>query len=442
MTHRFARIRRFHFNLPQRIAAGLLALFLAQGLWLTEHQTLTDRDYQYARCGRETWERPSTLAGYYTTCGNIHDGILGYRLAGLPLTLDLLAERGLDVFRKTEDRVFPAGVDVRASNLSIWELRHQLTHILLLLRLPFLAAGCMLGAGLWWVTRRLYGNLGGYTALALYCFSPAVLRACVAPNAEVLAALGVYGGVYTCIGVAHAMQGPRYNPGSPATGLSRWGGNPGSLATGLRRWGGKWRPRMALLAAAFGLAAASHIAALPVVALLGLIAMLWVAEGRRSQVLPVVQAATVGALVVVFACYGFSPDAFSYVFRSAAGFVSVSLDPARRFFSALGNAGVTLAAAAAAVLYLGVRRSRYFGNTTPLLCAVVLFLLVLTGTQGSPWLWALPFLLTFIGGVFADAYESPRGRLAMAAAGAIVLLQAVLCVLSLFGVPGWLPGFV
>ena len=192
--------------------------------------------------------------------------------------------------------------------------------MLLLLRLPFLLAGCVLGAGLWWVTRRLYGNLGGYTALALYCFSPAVLKACVAPNAEVLAALGVYGGVYTCIGVAHAMQGPRR----------------------------KWRPRIVLLTAAFGLAAASHIAALPVVALLGLAAMLWVAEGRRSQVLPVVLVAAAGALVLVFACYGFSPDAFSYVFRSAAGLLWVSLDPARRFFSTLGNAGITVAAAAAA----------------------------------------------------------------------------------------------
>ena len=59
MTHRFGILRRFRFNLPQRIAAGLLALFLLQGLWLIGRQTLTDRDYQYARCGRETWERPS-----------------------------------------------------------------------------------------------------------------------------------------------------------------------------------------------------------------------------------------------------------------------------------------------------------------------------------------------------------------------------------------------
>jgi hypothetical protein len=57
----------------------------------------------------------------------------------------------------------------------------------------------------------------------------------------------------------------------------------------------------------------------------------------------------------------------------------------------------------------------------------------MTGAPGTPWLWALPFLLTFIGGVFADAYESQKGRLAMAAGGAIVLLQAVFCVLSLPG---------
>src|SRR5579864_1406359 len=105
MAHPFGIVRRFRFNLPQRIAAGLLLLFLLQGYWLTSRQSMTDRDYEYARCGRETWERPSALAGYYTSCGNIRDGILAYRLAGLPLTLDLLAQRGLDLFRKPENRV-------------------------------------------------------------------------------------------------------------------------------------------------------------------------------------------------------------------------------------------------------------------------------------------------------------------------------------------------
>ena len=400
MTHRFARLRRFHFNLPQRIAAGMLLLFLAQGLWLTSRQTLSDRDYQYARCGREMWERPAALSGYFTTCGNIRDGVLAYRVAGLPLTLNLLAQRGLDHFRKPEDRVVQS-----TGQLSTWELRHQMTHVLLLLRLPFLACGCVLGGGLWWVTRRLYGNQGGYIALALYCFSPAVLRMCVTPNPEIFAALGVYGGLYTCIGVAHAMQGPRR----------------------------KWRPRLVLLTAALGVAAASHIVALPLTAALGLVFMLWVAEGRRSQVLPIVMLTSIGALLLVFACYGFSPDAFSYVFRSAAGFLWLSLDPARRFFSTLGNAGITLAAGSSLLLYIFGRRSRYFGNTTPLLCALVLMVLVTTGVSSSPWLWALPFLLTFIGGVFADAFEGPRGKWALAAAGSVVALQVILCVLSLPG---------
>ena len=413
MTHRFGVLRRFRFNLPQRIAAGLLAAFLLQGLWVTAHQTLTDRDYQYARCGRETWERPSALAGYYTTCGNIHDGILAYRIAGLPLTLNFLGERFLDLFRKPEDRVVqPVDAGERSftqpeagSELSTWELRHQMTHILLLLRLPFLLAGCALGGCIWWVTRRLYGNPGGYMALALYCFCPAILRACLSPNPEVLAALGVYGGIYTAIGVAHAMQGPRR----------------------------KWRPRIIMLTVIFGVAAAAHIAALPVAALLGLGAMLWLAEGRRSQVLPIAMTATFGALVFVFICYGFSPDAFSYVFRSAAGFLWFSRDPALRFFTSLPEAGISIAAAAALVLYLALRRSRYFGNTAPLFCALVCMVMVMTGSPGSPWIWSLPFLLTFIGGLFADAFDTPRRRLALASAGAVVLLQAALCLTSLPG---------
>jgi len=399
MSHRFGILRRFRFNLPQRIAAGLLALFLLQGFWLTSRQTLTDQDYQYARCGRETWEKPSPLAGYYTSCGNIRDGILAYRLAGLPLTLNLLVERTLDFFRKPEDRVFQES----GSSLSTWELRHQMTHVLFLLRAPFLFAGCVLGGCIWWVSRRLYGNLGGYTALALYCFSPAILKGCVSPNPEVLAALGIYGGVYTCIGVAHAMHGPRR----------------------------KWRPRIILLTLIFGVAATAHIVALPLAAILGLAGMLWVAEGHRSQTLPVVLAASGGALLLLFASYGFSPDAFSYVFRSGAAFLWVSAGSASRLFGALGSGGITVAACASALFYLAVRKSRYFGNSVPLICSLVLLFLVMTEAPGSSWIWSIPFLLTFIGGVFADACEGPRGRLAIYAAGAIVAAQAVLCVLSL-----------
>jgi heme ABC exporter ATP-binding subunit CcmA len=37
----------------------------------------------------------------------------------------------------------------------------------------------------------------------------------------------------------HAGRVASFEPGSPATGLRRWGGEPGSPATGLRRWGGE-----------------------------------------------------------------------------------------------------------------------------------------------------------------------------------------------------------
>ncbi len=398
MAHPFGKLRRFRFNRPQQIAAALLTLFLLQGLWVSAHQTLTDRDYRYARCGRETWERPSSLAGYFTTCGNIHDGILAYRAAGLPLTLNLLVEKGLDRFRPPEDRVVQENGEI-----STWELRHQMTHVLLLLRLPFLLGGCLLGGCLWWVTRRLYGNLGGYTALALYCFCPAILRACLQPSPEIFAALGVYGGVYTCIGVAHAMQGPQR----------------------------RWRPRIVLLTLVFGLAAAAHIAALPVAALLGLIVMIYLAEGHRSQALPIVLLASLGALLVLFACYGFSPDAYSYVFRSSAGFLWFSLDSAKHIFTSMPEAGIAVAAAAAFFLFLGLPKARFFGNTAPLFCAAALVCLVMTGAPGSPWLWSIPFWLTFIGGVFADAYESPHNRMALSAAAALVLLQVIVSLIQL-----------
>jgi len=347
MSHNFGVLRRFRFNLPQRIAAGLLLCFLAQGFWLISRQILSDSNSPSAPTGFAVSESSPT-----TSCSTLADGILACRLARLPL------------------------------------LRSPL-----LCRLPFLAAGLLLGGALWWVTRRMYGNLGGYTALALYCFSPAVLQASIAPNAEVLAALGLYAGVYTAIGVAHAMQGPCR----------------------------KWRPRIVLLTAAFALAATSHIAALAVAALLGLALMLWIAEGRRAQILPIVLLSCCGALLALFVCYGLSPSAFGNVFRSQSGFLSFSLDPAHRFFFALPHAGIALATAAALALFVVLPRSRYFGNTTPLLCASVCMILI---TTGAPILWALPFLLTFIAGLFADAYDSTRPRLALAAGATLLALQA------------------
>ncbi len=376
----------------------MLALFLAQGLWLVAHQDLTARDYQYARCGREIWEGASPISGYYTSCGNIHDGILAYRAAGLPLTLNYLFERALDFTRQPEERIAQTG-----SQPTNWELRHQLTHALILLRLPFLFAGCVLGAAIWWVTRRLFGNWGGYLALGLYCFTPGILAACVSPNPEVMGALGLYGGFYSCIGVAHSMQGPRKS----------------------------WRPRLLLLTAAFAVAAASHIVLLPLVALFGLAAMLWIAEGKRGEVFPVILISSFAAVLLVFAAYSFSIQGFSGLLQSGSALLALSTVPLFHFFANLLNMGIALAAAAALLFFALFRRSQYFGNATPLLAFLALIPLVTTSVPSLPVLWALPFLLTFIAGVFADVFEGPRGKLALAAAAVCVALQAVICLFSL-----------
>jgi hypothetical protein len=380
------RLRKFRFDRPQRIAAVLLLVLFAQCYWVAEHQTLSERDYEYARCGREMWEKPSPLAGYFTSCGNIHDGTLAYRAAGLPLTIERI-------------------LAWESPSNSPWELRHQLKYVLLLMRLPFIFCGLFLGAALWWVTRRLFGNEGGFVALTLYCFSPEIVRACTYPNAEILAAFGFFAAVYTAIGVAHAMQGPRR----------------------------KWRPRIVLLTAAFGFTAGAHVSAVLLAFLFAIGFMVYLAERQRRFLIPVFLYSGFGTLLLLFASYGFRPDAFSYVFRSAAARMWFALDGAKVFFSALPNAGITLAAGIALLLFLAVKRSRYFGNFAALLVAAPVFLVVTTGVPGQPWLWALPFLLTFVGGVFADALETPQRRIFRVATIGILLMQAALCVVSLPG---------
>ncbi len=377
-------LRKFRFNRPQQIAAVLLLILLGQCLWVAQHQTLSQTDYEFARCGREMWEKPSPLAGYFTTCGNVHDGTLAYRAAGLPLTLQ---------------RIFSG----QASSTSTWEMRHEISYVLLLIRLPFIAAGLALGACLWWVTRRLYGNTGGYIALALYCFAPPVIHACTYPNNEILVAFGLFSAVYLAIGVAHAMQGPNH----------------------------KWRPRIVLLTLAFGFTAAAHISAFVLALVLALAFMAYVAEGRRAYLPTLLILWVLGAFFLLFACYAFRLDAFSYVFRSAAGKMWISPGQSRDLFAPLQNAGITIAAIAAAGLYLIFRRSRYFGNTTPLIVSLILLALITTGVHSQTWLWALPFLLTFVGGLFADVLETRYRRPFLWITGGILVAQAALCLTSL-----------
>jgi hypothetical protein len=160
--------------------------------------------------------------------------------------------------------------------------------------------------------------------------------------------------------------------------------------------------------------------------------MAWVAEGRRAYIPTLLIVWVVGAFLLLFASYAFHPDAFSYVFRSAAGRMWISLEGARSFFANPANAAFTMGVLGALALYAASRRSRYFGNTAPLAVAALLMVLVTTGVPSEPWLWALPFLIAFVGGLFADALET-RGRKAFLWATAVVLVaQAGLCLTSIW----------
>ena len=394
---KFAKIE---IGRPQRLAALLLLFFMVQCLWVVHKQEISPQDYRFARCGREMWERPSPLTGYFTTCGNLNgDGTFAYRLAGFPLTAQRLVLLASDKLRKPENRLYTSG----SLNGSTWEARHELSSVKYLLHLPFVFFAMWLGAGLWWVARRLYGNEGGFFALGLYCFCSEVVRYAVMPNNDVLAMWGLYGLVYTAMGVAHAMQGPRR----------------------------KWRPRIALLTAALGLTAAAHLLAAIIGFVAALVLMMYLAERRRSHVMQILIFSALGAMAVLLAFYGFRLAPFSYVFTGGAARFWFSLDNAKSFFANMENSPIAVASAVAAVLYVGVRRCRYFGNTAPLVMALLLFPLVTTQVMTQPWLWALPFLFTFIGGVFADVLETPYRKMFLGLSGSLLVMQVLVCIMAL-----------
>jgi hypothetical protein len=391
------KLPRITIGRPQQMAALLLLFFLAECLWVVSKQSLSQQDYRYAECGREMWERPSPLAGYFTTCGNLNgDGTFAYRVAGLPLTVQRLVMLSADRLRRPENRLYAEGT----LHGSMWEARHQLSSVKYLLHLPFIFFAMWLGAGLWWVSRRLFGNEGGFLSLGLYCFCPAIVRYAVTPNNDVLAMWGAYGLVYTAIGVAHAMQGPKH----------------------------KWKPRIALLTLALGLTAAAHLLAAMIGFAMAAVWMMYLAERRRSYVMQILVFSAIGALAILFAFYAFRPAPFSYVFTGGGARFWFDLDSARHFFLNIANAPIAVATLIALLLYIAVPRCRYFGNTAPLVMVVLLFPLVTTQTFSAPWLWALPFLFTFVGGIFADVLEMRQRKMFLVLSGAILLMQVDVCV--------------
>jgi len=373
------QIVKFQLGRPQQYAGVLLFCFLLQCLWLTTHIPMTTSDYDYARCGREMWEKPSPLAGYFTSCGNMQDGTFAYRAAGLPLTIQRI-------------------VLGFAGGATTWEMRHELTYVNTLIRLPFIFFGLWLGGAIWWVARRLYGNEGGFLGLAAYCFSPPILRVCIQPNNEIIAMWGLFGIVYTAIGVAHAMQGPRR----------------------------KWRPRILLLTVAFGVTASAHLIAALIGLILALGFMFYLAETRRGEVLQVLTFTSLGAFFILFASYAFRPSALLYVFAGGEARTWLSFSSAARLFTNPYCGGFYAALVLALFFFFALRRCRYFGNSTPLLCAIFILPIITTSVRTQPWLWALPFLLVFLGGIFADLLESRQRRYFLGIISALLIVQIVL----------------
>jgi hypothetical protein len=276
---------------------------------------------------------------------------------------------------------------------------------------PYLFFGGMLGASLWYVARRLYGNTGGYIALALYCFSPAMIVNVAGTQslAEMGAVWGAFGTVFTAIAVAHTLYAPRE--------VVFW----------------NWR-RILLLGLSITLAAGNQFS-LGVLALVILPLMLWVAPVRPRAVLAIWITAIAAAKLLLFAAYFFHPALFLQGmlharwinFNPVAFGMSVSYRNAAQTLVA-GSPPLMLALPVALVGYFAWRRARYFGNTAPLLIALLILILAL-GAPSFPGqgfhLTLLVFLFVFVSGVLADLLETPHRPLIAAALWGLLTASAI-----------------
>lgn len=385
------------FRAPQFIAAGLLLIYLLQCVWLQRVQTLrsssslADSD-QALRIylGLEQWK--------------------GGAIAGTPESLRSEAVTGLASAGRAGQLRVRDGYDQDRSPLYYLVAAAPLlvSHALRLPQslqpylagTPYLFFGVMLGASLWYVSRRLYGDAGGYIALALYCFSPAMIVnvAGTQSRGEMGAVWGAFGSVFTAIAVAHTLYAPRE--------VVLW----------------NWR-RILLLGLSLALAAGNQFS-LGVLAVVILPLMLWVAPVRPGAVIAIWITALGVAVVLLLACYFFEPNLFLggmlharwINFEPAAFGVSVSYRNALQAIF-VGGPPMMIALPVALIAYGGWKRARYFGNSAPLLIAALLLIATLSAPsfpgQGFR-LTLLVFLFVFVGGVFADLLESREGPLVTA----------------------------
>jgi hypothetical protein len=289
-----------------------------------------------------------------------------------------------------------------------------------LARAPDLVFGLLLGASLWYVSRRLYGNMGGYIALTLYCFSPAILRASALwfAQPEMGAAWGALGAIFTAIAVAHTLYAPRE--------VVVW----------------NWR-RIALLGLSLALAIGSQFSLLIVVPV-ALAFMLYLAPTRRGAAVAIWAAGCAFGCLLLVASYSFHAGAFLEGMRQAHFFGiswrAFGMRVAYRQVLAqlvASSPALAVAAPAALIAYLAWPRARYFGNHAPLLVAA-LFLFLAVGTPHQPGLGfefvALPFLFVFVAGVSADLLETRHRSLVMGCIWGVLMAQSIWNLWQLAGI--------
>ena len=193
---------RERFGQPQVLAALLLLGFLGQCFWLLirGRQPLDVDSSEIFRVqeGLRQW-RGESIAGTPSI----------ERLEGLSSPpAEVEANQGYDPNHS------PLWYLLASSALVHCQSGSQLNSIRdwgWLARLPYITFGVLLGASLWYVARRLYGNAGGYISLGLYCFSPVMIRNSTLwfAQPEIGAAWGTFGAIFTAIAVAHTLYAPR-----------------------------------------------------------------------------------------------------------------------------------------------------------------------------------------------------------------------------------------
>ncbi len=399
---------RERFGHSQFLAGLLLLAFLLQAAWLVHAELRTAE-------GPQDEEAVRISEGWRQWHGR---GVAGAPLLE-PATADSFSEAdGFDCQHS------PLLYLVSSAPLLAWPRdfdRESSAQWQWLPRLPFMAFGMFLGASLWYVARRLCGNTGGFIALTFYCFSPKFIQASAVwhTEPEILATWGAFGAVFTSIAVAHTLYAPRE--------VVLW----------------NWR-RIVLLGVSFAIAIGSQFSMIVLVPI-ALAFMFYVAPVRRQAAAVIWSAACVVACVLLFSIYFFRPHAFAASLRHAdfwgvtwRGFMVFGVYKQVAWQIVRACPAMMLALPVAILTYAVWRRSRYFGNTAPLLMAVLFLVLGMAHPDlaGAGFLLgAMPFLFIFVAGILADLLETGYRPLVGAAVVGMLLAYVAWSLLSLARVP-------